>query len=282
MRTGLREEMLNFLKIAVGLLISSLAYRMYLIPNDIAAGGFTGIGQIVRQLTGMQVGSVSIFLNVPLFAFSMKSLGIRFGVRSLIAMLGLSFAIDYLPVGGVTEDVLLASVFGGVLGGAGFGMILRGNATTGGSEMLASLLNRYLPNLKISVLVFSVDALVIFASAFVFDPSAAMYALISIFLMNVVLDFVLEGPNSARAYFIISKKSDEIAQAILQQLERGVTGLDARGMYSGEYMRVLLCVVNRMEAIKIRNIVFSIDPKAFMLANNTHEVLGEGFKSHGK
>ena len=280
MNRKLHPEVKNALLIIAGLLCSSAAYNLYLIPNNIAAGGFTGIGQLVNHFADISVGTVSIILNVPLFLLSMKSLGLRFGLRSLIAMFGLSLLIDHLPLPAATNDMLLACIFGGVLSGLGFGLVLRGSATTGGTDMLASLIHRHIPFIRVSVGIFAVDGLVIFASAFVFDQQAAMYALICTFLMNVVVDLVLEGPNSATSYFVISAHSDEIARRVMEQMDRGVTAFYAKGMYSGEDKQVLLCVVNRFESVLLRKIVFSIDPKAFVIANKVHEVLGEGFKTH--
>ena len=173
-------------------------------------------------------------------------------------------------------------MFGGALAGLGFGLILRGNATTGGSDMLASLVHSRFPAVRVSVGIFAVDGLVILASAFVFDQQAAMYALICTGLMNLVVDAVLEGPNSAHSYIIISDRADEIAQRVMEELSRGVTAFDARGMYSGADKRVLLCVVNRFETVQLRRIVLSIDPTAFVIASKAHEVLGEGFKQPQK
>ena len=135
-------------------------------------------------------------------------MGLRFGVRSLVAMVLLSLLIDHLPLPPATDDMLLASVYGGAISGIGFGLVLRGNATTGGTDMLASLLHRLVPVLKVSYAIFVFDGLVIIASAFVFESQAAMYGLISAFLCNVLIDLVLEGPNSAHSYFIISDKSE--------------------------------------------------------------------------
>ena len=281
MNANVRAEMKNVLLILVGLIFCALGFNLFLIPNNIAAGGFTGIGQLVNSFCNISVGTVSILLNIPLFLFSMKTLGLRFGVRSLLAMLGLSLFIDYLPIPSATNDLLLATVFGGVLGGAGFGLILRGSATTGGTDMLASLIHRWFPAVRVSVGIFLVDGLVILASAFVFDQQAAMYALICAFMMNVVVDLVLEGPNSAHSYFIISDRSEDIARRLMDELERGVTAFSGKGMYSGRDKQVLLCVVNRFEAMQLRRIVFSIDPSAFVIANKAHEVLGEGFKEQG-
>ena len=279
MRRNLREEALNVLLIIAGLLLATLGYRLYLIPNNVAPGGFTGIGQIVNHLApAVGVGMVNLILNVPLFLLSLRSMGLSFGLRSLAGSVGLSLLLDYLPVPAMTDDILLSAVFGGVLCGAGFGLVLRGHATTGGSDMLAALLHRRFPALKVSVCLFTVDATVVVVSGFVFDASAAMYALISAFVMNVVMDQVLEGPGLARSHFIITTHGDEIAARIMQELDRGVTALDAKGMYSGEGRTMLLCVVSRMEAVRLRTIVFSVDPRAFVIAHNVHEALGEGFK----
>ncbi len=278
MNAQTKESLKNAAYIIIGLFSCSLGYCMFLVPNEIAPGGFTGIGQLCNALFGINVGTMALILNVPLFAVSMRSMGIKFGVKSLAASIGLSLLIDYLPIGAVTDDLLLATVFGALLGGIGFGLILRGNATTGGTDMLASLIHTRVPTLRVGVLITMVDGLVVVASAFVFSPKMAMYALISVFIMNYTLDYVLDGMNRSTAYLIVSQKSDEIAAQVLGQLERGVTGLYGRGRYSGQETEVLLCVVSRFEVIRLRRIVSSCDPQAFMIAINAHEVLGEGFK----
>jgi len=279
MRVSLREELKNNLLVVVGLLVAAAAYRMYLIPNRVVNGGFTGVGQLLNQATGLSVGFVNIALNVPLFLVSLESMGLRFGVRSLVAMARMSLLIDHIPLPPATDDMLLASVYGGAISGIGFGLVLRGNATTGGTDMLASLLHRLVPVVKVSYAIFVFDGLVIIASAFVFEAQAAMYGLISAFLCNVLIDLVLEGPNSAHAYFIISDNSQAIADKIMREMDRGVTGLEAMGMYSRQHKQVLLCVVNRFETMRLRRIVFEADPRAFVVANKAKEVLGEGFKS---
>ena len=278
MNAQTKESLKNAAYIIIGLFSCSLGYCMFLVPNEIAPGGFTGIGQLCNALFGINVGTMALILNVPLFAVSMRSMGIKFGIKSLAASIGLSLLIDYLPIGAVTDDLLLATVFGALLGGIGFGLILRGNATTGGTDMLASLIHTRVPTLRVGVLITMIDGLVVVASAFVFSPKMAMYALISVFIMNYTLDYVLDGMNRSTAYLIVSQKSDEIASQVLKQLERGVTGLYGRGRYSGQETEVLLCVVSRFEVIRLRRIVSSCDPRAFMIAINAHEVLGEGFK----
>lgn len=278
MKTTLGREIRQDVLMAVGLLLTAVGYRMYLIPNQVVAGGFTGVGQLLNHALGLPVGAVNIALNIPLFMVSMRSMGLRFGLRSLAAMVLLSLLIDHLPLPPATDDMLLASVYGGGIAGIGLGLILRGNATTGGTDMLASLVHKLIPVLRVSYAIFVFDGLVIIASAFAFEPQAAMYGLISTFLCNVMVDLVLEGPNSAHAYFIISDNSDAIAAKILSEMNRGVTALHATGMYSHAEKQVLLCVVNRFETMRLRRIVFEADPHAFVIANKAYEVLGEGFK----
>ena len=278
MKLSLREELKNGLLILAGLVVAAAAYRMYLIPNRVVAGGFTGVGQLLNHALGVSVGLVNLALNVPLFLISMKSMGLRFGIRSLAAMALLSLLIDHLPLPPATDDMLLAAVYGGAISGIGFGLVLRGSATTGGTDMLAALAHRVFPVLKVSTAIFLFDGLIIIASAFAFEPQAAMYGLISAFLCNVLIDLVLEGPNSAHSYFIISDNSEAIARKIMDEMNRGVTGLEAMGMYSRTHKQVLLCVVNRFEAMRLRRIIFEADPHAFVIANKANEVLGEGFK----
>ena len=280
MNANVRAELKNAILILVGLIFCALGFNLFLIPNNIAAGGFTGIAQLINSVTGFPVGTVALALNVPLFLVSMKSLGLRFGVRSLIATIGFSLLLDNLHVPVITHDLWLSTVYGGLVSGLGFGLILRGSATTGGTDMLASLIHRLIPSIRVSVGMFIIDGLVILASAFVYDTAAAMYALICILISNVVIDFVLEGPNSSHSFFIISDKSDEIASRIMQELDRGVTGLEGMGMYSHQHKRVLLCVVSRMETVTLRRIVFSVDPRAFVVSAKAHDTYGEGFKEH--
>ena len=274
----IRGEIKNAALILLGLVFCTLGYNLFLIPNNIAAGGFTGIAQLINSGTGWPIGTIALVLNVPLFLFSMKSLGLRFGVRSLIATVLFSTMLNVLQLNFPVQDMLLATVYGGLFCGLGFGLILRGSATTGGTDMLASLIHRLVPAIRVSWGIFVIDGLVIIASAFVFDMMSAMYALIVTLICNIVIDFVLEGPNSSHSFFIISDKSDEIARRILEELDRGVTGLEGMGMYSGKEKRVLLCAVTRLETMRLRKIVFGVDPHAFLISSKAHDTYGEGFK----
>ena len=273
-----RNEGKNLICIFAGLISSLLSYRLFLIPGGIAAGGFTGAAQLINRIAGLPVGATALALNAPLFLLSLKRLGRRFVIHSLLTATAFSLALDNLNLRSPIQDTWLSTVYGGLLLGLGIGLIMRGGATTGGSEMLASLLHRLFPPLRVSYGIFLVDGLVILASAFVFDPTRAMYALICTFITNLVVDFVLEGPNSSHSFFIISDRSEEIARRIMDELDRGVTGLEGIGMYSGAHKRVLLCAVSRMESVRLRRIVFAADPAAFFISTRSHDTYGEGFK----
>ena len=282
MKPVVKAELKNALLIFLGLIFCTLAYNQFLIPNNIAAGGFTGISQLINHFTGWRVGLVALAMNVPLFLVSMKSLGLPFGIRSLIASIAFSLMLDGIPPSCPIDDMWLSTVYGGLLSGIGFGLILRGNATTGGTDMLSSLIHRLIPAIRVSTGLCMIDGLVVLASVFVFDTTAAMYALICVVITNIVVDFVLEGPNSSHSYFIISDKSEEIAQQVMAELDRGVTALEGRGMYSGNRKQVLYCVVSRMESVRLRRIVFAIDPRAFLTSSLLHDAFGEGFKDYQK
>ena len=282
MRNSAKRAWKNLIFILLGLAFSTLAYKLFLIPGNIAAGGFTGAAQLINRLAGLPIGATALAMNAPLFLLSIRTLGRSFALRSLIVTAAFSLALDYLPLQSPIQDMWLSTVYGGLLLGLGIGLLLRGSATTGGTEMLASLLHRLIPSLRVSYGIFLIDGLIILASAFVFDPTRAMYALICTFITNLVVDFVLEGPNSSHSFFIISDRSEEIARRVMDELDRGVTGLEGMGMYSGTRKRVLLCAVSRMESVRLRRIVFSVDPSAFFITTRSHDTYGEGFKEFKK
>ncbi len=281
----LKRQLFMWGQIIAGALICSLSYNLFLIPNDIVPGGFTGIAQLISHAAGWRVGTVTLLINIPLFLFSARTLGVFFVIRSLTATVLLSLLLDLLPVFSLiprdtADRMMLSALFGGALGGIGFGLILRGGATTGGSDMLAKLLKQYVPSIRLGSVMFAVDATVITASALMFDIVSAMFALIAAYLMSHIIDALLDGVHRAHSYFIISQQHDKIAERIMTELKRGATSLKGRGLYSGKDKDVLLCVVSRMEAALLRTIVAEVDPQAFMIAANVHEVLGEGFTPH--
>jgi len=268
--------------VSAGVILTAMGLDMFLIPNKIAAGGVSGIATILHYLINVPVGAAMLVLNVPLFAVAIYRLGLRFGFRSLFGTVTLSLAVDalapFLPV--PTHDLLLASLFGGVLVGLGLGLVFKYNGTTGGTDLLAAILRTY-TGVNIGQLLFMVDATIVIAAGFVFESAElSMYALITIFVTAWLIDLVQEGFSYTKAFLIISDRPAEISAAIVEGLNRGATAWPARGVYTGAGREVLLSVVNRSEVTRLKDIIYQVDPHAFVILADVHEVLGEGFKEY--
>ncbi|MEW5898067.1 MAG: YitT family protein [Bacillota bacterium] len=274
----------EFLGVTTGVFLLALGLDLFLVPNKIAAGGVSGIATIVHYLLGLPVGMTMLALNVPLFLLGTYRLGLKFGFRSLYGTISLSLFVDalapYLPV--ATRDPLLASAFGGALVGLGLGIVFRYRGTTGGTDLAAAILRTY-TGANVGQLLFLVDGLVVLAAGFTFHSwELAMYALITIFITAWLVDLVQEGISYTKAFWIISEESDRIARSVIKDLNRGATALKGRGMYTGRPREVLLVVVNRAEVTRLKDLVYEIDPRAFIILADVHEVLGEGFKQYRK
>ncbi len=268
---------LKWLSMAAGVVLTALTFPMFFIPNQIAPGGLTGISTLINALTGLPVGLMTIFLNLPLFLISWKRMGSAFSIKSLLCMVSLSAIIDLLPIGPVTDDPILAAVFGGTMLGFGVGLVIRGGATTGGTDMAATLIHERFPAISVGGLLLAIDFCVIAASGVVFNVQSALYALICVFLSSRVMDRTVEGFGSAKAFFIFSSQAEAIAKAVLTEISRGATLLHGRGAYTREERDVLLCVVTRLQIPQLKTLVKSIDPTAFVMVTDVREALGEGF-----
>lgn len=276
------ERVRSYSLILLGCLIGGAAYPSFLVPNNIAPGGLTGIATILYYLFDLPVGTVSLLLNLPLFLLGYRSMGRTFVVRSLIATVIFSFCIDILPIPSITDDMLLGSVFGGLILGIGLGLILRGSATTGGTDMLARMVHSRLSFISVGSFLFFFDFLVIVSAAFTMSANAALYALICIAISSKTVDLVMAGLGTAKACFIVTNRAEAIYQHVLKDLERGATLLDAIGAYSGQHRHMLVCVVSNRETAQLKRIVKTEDPTAFMFVTDTHETLGEGFGPWGE
>jgi len=269
----------EYMGVLLGVAITAAGLDMFLIPNKIAAGGVSGIATIVYYLVKFPVGMTMLAINIPLFLLSIKEMGLSFGVRSLFGTVTLSLFVDllanYLPV--PTHDIFLASLYGGVLVGVGLGIVFRSKGTTGGTDLAAALIHRY-TGLPIGMSLLSIDACVIVAAGIFFNAEAAMFALITVFVTARVIDIVQEGVGYAKAALIISDHNDRIAEVILHQMDRGATALRGRGLYTKHEKDVLLSVVTQSEVTRLKEMVYAVDPKAFVIVANIHEVLGEGFR----
>ena len=279
LKTMKKEVFYAYLHIIVGCLIGGMAYPLFLIPCGIAPGGLTGVGIICHHLFSWPVGTVSLVLNIPLFILSYRQMGPVFAFRSLIAMTLFSLSIDLLPFAPMTEDPLLATLFGGILLGVGLGMIMRGGATTGGTDMMARLLHKHISFLSVGALLFAMDFIVIVAAAVFIGANEALYAIIDIYASSKMIDAVLIGLTADKACFIISAAWEKVSERILTEMNRGATQLKARGAWSKEERPVVMSVVSRNELSTIKKIVQEEDESAFMFVTEAYEALGEGFSS---
>ncbi len=269
----------DYLIITLGSLITAISINMLLVPNKIAPGGVSGAATVLYYLFQFPVGTTMLVLNIPLFILGIRYLGGTFGVKTLFSTVILSVIIDlttFLPV--ITEDPLLASLYGGAIMGAGLGLVFRSGATTGGTDLAAKIVHKFVPFLSLGQILLFIDFVVIVFAAAVFkNYDLALYAIVTLFVASKLIDGILEGVNFAKAVFIISTKAEHIAEKVLKDLDRGVTGLNGTGMYTGENKTVLMCVLARREIPVLKSIVKEIDKDAFVILTDVREVLGEGF-----
>lgn len=273
------EWLKNYLGITLGAVLTALALNMFLIPNKVAAGGVSGLATVLHYLFGLPVGMTMLALNIPLFVASVKVLGAHFGINTLFGAAALSVAIDalapYTPV--LTQDLLLSALYGGVLSGIGMGIVFRFKGTTAGTDLAAAIVNKLL-GVSIGQSLLAIDFFVIASAGIAFaSAELSLYALISLFVTSKIIDLIQEGPSAAKAFIIITARPAVVATTIMEDIGRGVTFFQGRGAYSGNMREVLLCVVHTSEVTRLKELVYRIDPRAFVILVDAHEVLGEGF-----
>jgi uncharacterized membrane-anchored protein YitT (DUF2179 family) len=278
----------------LGCLIMAAGYSLFLIPQRIAPGGVYGLATVVHYASraalgwAAPVGAVGLVMNVPLFLWGLRALGVRFAARTVFGMVfaslfmdALSYLLPHLPglagqVAGM--DPMLASGFGGLAVGAGLGLIFRHMGSTGGTDIVGQILGQK-SNVSVGVWMMAIDAAVVALAAFYFrDLNLSLYAIVTIFVCGRVIDVVLEGQSSSRQVTIISEKLESIREAILFGIGRTGTLFEGTGLYRGRRKNVILCVVNRKHLIQLERLVAQADPEAFLVVAKAHEVLGEGFK----
>ena len=277
LRTHKRDIMMAYAQIVIGSVIGAAAYPTFLIPNNIAPGGLTGVATILNFLAGWPVGITALVLNIPLFLIGYRTMGKVFAFRSLVATALFTILIDVLPLQPVSEDPLLGTLFGGVVLGIGLGLILRGGATTGGSDMIARMVHRRFNFISVGMFLFALDFLVVLAAAVFIGSTQALYAMIDIYVCGRVIDAVMVGFGGNKACFVMTDAWQKITGRVLNEIERGCTLLEAKGAYSGTSRPVVMCVMSRQEMTALKRIVQEEDEKAFMFITEAHEALGEGF-----
>lgn len=268
----------DYTLIILGSFIMGFAIKNIYDPVGLVTGGVSGIAIILKDQFGIALWITNTVLNIPLFIASVHLKGWSFIKKTLVATIALSVSLYVIPeLSFLTDDLFLTSLFGGLISGVGVGLVFICRATTGGTDMLAALIQRVMPHYSIAQIMQVLDAIIVIAGASIFGVPYALYALMAIYAVAKVSDGMIEGLKFSKVAFIISEKTEEIAKDIIDVMDRGVTSLDARGMYSGERKDVLFCVVSKKEIIQLKALVVGHDSQAFVIVSDAREVLGEGF-----
>ncbi|WP_188653044.1 YitT family protein [Pontibacillus salipaludis] len=273
------RHIIEYTLVIVGSAFVATAFNIFLLPNEIASGGVAGISTITKGLFGWDPAYVQWALNIPLFILGVIILGKNFGAKSLVGTLALPFFVKLTSgIDPATENALLAAIFGGMGVGIGLGIVFRGRASTGGIDLIAQVIHKY-THIPLGLCVAMVDGLIVTTAAIVFDIEKGLFALIGLFATSRTIDLVQVGLNRSKNVMIISNELEEVRQAIIKEIDRGVTVLNGKGGYTNEDRHIIMVVVEQSEFTKLTQTVKSIDPSAFVIAMDAAEVLGEGFKT---
>ncbi|MDO4288040.1 MAG: YitT family protein [Eubacterium sp.] len=280
----------DFGYLVIGTFLLSLGVSWFADPAGLVVGGISGLAIVIKEISAEIVGFsiplavTNLVLNIPLYLINLKQRGFYFVQKSIYAVILMTlflWLVEYIPnVFHFEDDLLLAGLACGVLSGAGIGLVMRVNGTTGGTELLAAIIKYIKPHFPIAKLIFIIDAVIIAVGFFIFGPERTMYAVISVYVCSKIIDGILEGVHFAKEALIISDKTTEISEAIFKYLDRGNTKIAVQGMYTQKHREMLMVIVSKKEIATLRQIVTAIDPKAFFTIADVHEVVGEGFNEN--
>lgn len=270
--------------------MQAVSLRLFFIPANLASGGVSGIAQFINYFTHLPIGLMVLIGNIPLFLLGWRFLGgFKFAMRTAVAIAAYSLLTDLLVkipyfteysqilIADLKGDIFLNSLYGAIVSGVGYGLVYRARGTSGGSDILARILNNW-RGISMTQSYLIVDAAVILSAGFIFGWKEALYALIALYVSGLVAETVLEGGGTVRAAMIVTAKPDEVSERVIDELQRGVTYLEGKGGYTKSSRPVLYCVLTPSEIVTLKSIVNEIDPEAFMVIGVAHEALGEGFK----
>ncbi len=282
MKNEIKEELKSALFIFIGSMIMGLSYSLFIIPFHIVPGGVSGVAIILNYLIKTPVGVTSIILNIPIFYMGLKILGRGVGIRTLIGMgasyLTIDFFYEILKIRNATNNELLAAIYGGVLLGLGLGFVFKGKATTGGTDIIGMIINKY-TGISVGVGIFIVDFVIISLSGFIYNSlEAPLIGYLTLYISSQVIDFVIEGWSYAKMAFIVTNKENEVKEYIMNKMNRGGTFLHGETLYKGEKKKIIMTVISRKEFPTLRQGIKSIDPDAFVIITDVYEVLGKGFR----
>lgn len=279
-KTSLLVEALGLI---LGCISMSVGINMFLKPNTIAPGGLSGLSVVLNKLTGISVSNIMLIIGVPLVVLTFKILGRKNSIKTLIGTLLFSFIVNITsPLSNImaTSDLLLASISGAILIGIGIGVIFTVDGSTGGTDLIALILSKKFPGIKATKFMMCLDGVVVVSAGLVSkNLEVGLYSAIALYIIIKVADAIMEGFDYSKAFFIISNHADDLRNVITNELDRGLTIIDAKGGYTDDNKKILLVVVSKNQEVYLKKLVKSNDPSAFIIVSNVHEVLGEGFKS---
>ena len=264
----------------LGSFIMATGVSLFLLPNQLSSGGVSGIATIAYYLFNINMGTVILLINIPLFIFSFYKVGKEFFIKSLIGTISLSFFIDFLDrLEPLTEDRFLACIYGGILIGLGTAVLLKANSSTGGSDLVSYIIKEYKPSVKMGSLIIILDIIIVALNVIFFkEIEIGLYSAIAIYLMGKMIDIIFEGIYFTKLFLIITDKTEEMAKEIGKKVQRGTTGIYGKGMYTNKETLILMCAAGRKDVARIKMVAKKVDPKSFIIITNSREVLGLGFK----
>ncbi|MFR2315764.1 YitT family protein [Terrisporobacter sp.] len=275
----------NFIKESIGMIVGciliSVALNMFFSPHTIAPGGLSGLSVVLSKVSGLSVSAIMLIMGIPLIFFSIKILGTKNAIKTLIGMLLLSLCISLtssLSQVSVTDDVLLAAITGAILLGLGLGVVFSVDGSTGGTDLIALMINKAIPSIPLSKCLVCIDGLVVMSSGIVNkNLETALYSAISLYVIVKMIDFIISGFNYSKCFIIITNEEEKLKEAIVNDIKRWITILDGRGGYTDSSKSVLIVAVNKKQEVHMKKLIKNVDKNAFIIVSKAHEVFGEGF-----
>ncbi len=278
----MKSKLLSFVIMLIGAFLIAVGVNMFLLPQKLSTGGASGIGTVLKYMFNIPLSVTNIILNGVLFALGFRLLDKKSILKTVFGIIFLTVFLEitsYFPI--IKSDMFTSFVSGSVLVGVGIGLVIRQGVSTGGSDFLALMVNKKIPHISIAKIIFAVDSFIVIISGIVFKSfEITVYSLTALFISSKISDYILVLGENAKSVYIFSEKNDAIANGILNKMERGVTAIKARGMYKNEDKEVLFCAVTPKELPKLVSMVKANDENAFLIINDVHKILGEGFKKH--
>lgn len=283
-KVNLKKEIFNVVMIMVGCLICGISFNLFLVAQNISPAGFSGLSQIISNLlVGIGVvlkpSIIYFLLNAVLFVIGYKVVGKRFAMFTLVGIVCFSLALEvtsYIPLV-ISSDTLLCAIYGGAIMGIGIGIVIRYNGSTGGGDLMAVIIRKKIQKISTGQIILIIDLVVLVIVAIASGLESAAYSVIELVIATKFTDIVIDGANAVKAFYIFTNKKQEISARIFNEIDRGATELKATGMYTNQEKDIILCLVNRYSAPKLRRIVSEEDPSAFVFSTNVSEVIGNGF-----